>query len=32
MEKKELEEQELLAIVKNKFPKISWQIYEVFND
>jgi len=32
MEKKELSEEELLAIVKDKFPKISWQIYEIFNN
>lgn len=32
MEKEELQEQELLTIIKNKFPQISWQIYEVFNN
>ncbi|MCX6824150.1 MAG: phosphotransferase [candidate division SR1 bacterium] len=32
MEKKELSEKELLAIVKEKFPEISWQIFEVFNN
>jgi len=32
MEKRELSEKELLAIVKDKFPEISWQIFEVFNN
>lgn len=32
MEKQELQEEELLAIIKNKFPQLSWEIYEVFNN
>ncbi|MEI6671979.1 MAG: hypothetical protein WCL02_01055 [bacterium] len=32
MEKREYQDQELLHIIKEKFPEISWQIYEVFNN